>query len=308
MTAEDCSFAGTCVAGACVCSAGFMGVSCAALDNATRVPTVSGFRSTDYHVWGSQVVFDRATGVYTMAASIYPVALPFYSSWLYVAQIASATSRSPLGPFVMDSIVLPYGAADAWDRSVMNPKLLRAPGEASLWLLFYVGSSYAGPTPGGSVPLPTNQTAAQASQRVGVATAPRPGGPFSRRSAPVLSPRPGAWDERITTNPAVVAFGGTGADAAALLLVYKASSPALGKQTRVCFGAARASAWDQPFVRVSDEPILPCPLDSFYAEDPTLWRDPAGVFHLVFKVRRSVPRAHQPHAGSPSLPASPPGL
>lgn len=278
-TAVDCSYAGACVAGACVCEQGFMGATCAALNNATRVPVHSGFRLDAYHVWGSQVVYDRSDGVYTMAASIYPVELPFLQSWLYVAQICTATSRTPLGPYTMGDIVLPYGAADAWDRSVMNPKLLRAP-LGGPWLLFFTGSSYSGPTPGGSVPLPTNQTLAQASQRVGLATAPRPGGPYTRRGAPVLSPRPGSWESRIISNAAIAPYGG---NSSALLMVYKSSSPSWGKQTRVCFGVARAEAWDAPFVRLSDAPILPCPDNSFYAEDPTLWRDTNGVFHCVFK-------------------------
>lgn len=281
----DCSGAGSCVSGACVCEPGFIGDSCAALDNRTAIPVDSGFRMAAYHVWGSQVVFDEASALFHMLASIYPVALPFYTSWLYCAQIAHATSPTALGPFAFQSIVLPYGAADAWDRSVMNPKILRAPREDSVWLLYYVGSSYDGPTPGGAVPLPVNQSAAQASQRVGLATAPSPSGPYTRYSgAPVLLPRPGMWDSRMTTNPAVVAFGGT---STALLMVYKASSPAGAgsAQTRVCLGVAIAASWQAPFERIgAGDPILPCPDNSFYSEDPTVWRDArTGFFHLVFK-------------------------
>lgn len=281
VTPADCSAAGACVAGVCSCEAGFTGSTCSALDNRTRIPVSSGFRLPGWHVWGSQVVRGD-DGLFHMAASIYPAQFNFYAQWLFTAQIAHATAATALGPYTFESIILPYGAETAWDRSVMNPKLFRAP-NGGPWLLFYVGSSYEGPTPGGAVPLPTNSSAAQASQRIGLATASAPGGPFVREPAPVLTPRAGGWDERIVSNPAVCAFGN---GSSALLMVYKGSSPAGAgtTQTRVCFGVAAAPSWDAPFVRLSDDPILPCPLNTFRAEDPTLWRDSTtGSFHLIFK-------------------------
>ena len=280
-TALDCSGAGQCIDGGCVCAAGWMGASCAALDNRTAIPLASGFRLPGSHVWGSQVVF--ADGEFIMLASIYPAALPFYTSWLYTAQICVAASATPLGPYAWRAMALPYGSEASWDRSVMNPKVLRAPGNGP-FLLYYTGSSYAGPTPdGGATPLPKNQSAAQASQRIGLATAPAAAGPYTRTGAPVLEPAPDSWDARITTNSAVVAFGG-GSDR--LLLVYKGSSPAGAgsTQTRVCIGVAIAARWDAPFVRPRSDPILPCPPGTFYAEDPSVHRDATtGVFHLIIK-------------------------
>ena len=189
---RDCSYAGQCLHSSCACASGWMGPTCAALDNSTAIPILSGFRLPDFHVWGSQVLFDSSQ--FVMLASIYPKALPFYQSWLYTAQIAAATSATPLGPYSWHSLALPYGPEGAWDRSVMNPKVLRAPNSGP-FLLFYTGSSYSGPTPdGGRTPLPANQSGAQASQRIGLATAASATGPFVRRGSPVLEPRPGCWD------------------------------------------------------------------------------------------------------------------
>ena len=102
----DCSAAGTCLpTGECSCEPGFIGPTCSFLDNNTRVPVISGFRMASYHVWGSQVVLDA--GTYHMAASIYPADLDFDQSWLYTAQIAHATSATPLGPYSFQSIILP---------------------------------------------------------------------------------------------------------------------------------------------------------------------------------------------------------
>ena len=283
--ASSCTYAGACVASACVCAPGYAGATCALLANSTPIPLASGFRLPDYHVWGSQVAYDSADGQYHMVASVYPAALPFLSSWLYTATIATARSPTPLGPYTLDVLAaLPQGGEGAPDRNVMNPKLLRAPGQPALWLLFFTGNAYAGPTPSpGGAPLPRNQSLAQASQQLFLATAPTPSGPFARHGgAPALAPRPGQWDARIISNVAVAPFGGGNES---LLAVYKSSSPAGAgtAQTRVCLGVAYAPRWDAPFQRLSDDPILPCPEDTFYSEDPTLWRGPDGVFHLVFK-------------------------
>lgn len=125
------------------------------------------------------------------------------------------------------------------------------------------------------------QQVPQASQRVGLAVAASPGGPFSRLGAPALAPREGAWDARITTNPAVTLMAN-----GSLLMIYKASNPAGANttQTQVCFGVATAADWRSPFVRARNDPILPCPPHSFLFEDPCVFYLAAtGFYHLIFK-------------------------
>ena len=277
-SALQCSGAGACTAGACVCLPGFVGPTCAMLNNATILPMDSGFRLPNTSVWGSQVV-QGDDGLFHMVASVYPGNLDFYKTWLLQAQIVHATAPTPSGPFALRGVALGYGAEGAWDRSVMNPKLLRAPD--GTWLLFYTGDGYPGPWPTPQDPEPVDERIPQASQRVGLATAASPAGPFLRTGAPVLEPRAAQWDARITTNPAVTLMAnGT------LLLIYKASNPAGANttQTQVCFGVASAPDWKSPFVRARDDPILPCPKNSFLAEDPCVFYTPAtGFYHLIFK-------------------------
>jgi len=237
-----------------------------------------------WHVWGSHVVFDEADSLWHMVASIYPRNQSFFSIWLLDARIIHATARTYWGPFCRGpgtyQVVLDHGAEDAWDRSVMNPKLVRDP-STGLWLLFYTGSSYAGPWPVAGRPLPPTQ-GAQASQRIGVASAACPAGPYQRLGAPLLQTRPSSWDARILSNPTITALRN-----GSLLMVYKSSNPAGANttQTQVCLGAARADHWAGPWVRVRDDPILPCPQHSFEAEDPVIWHDAQrqGVVHMVFK-------------------------
>jgi hypothetical protein len=280
-----CSGAGTPLPnGTCLCDPAFLGPACALLNNRTALRLRSGCDLTaqGWNVWGSHVVYDADSRLWHMVASLYPRNQTFLNIWLFDARIIHATSPNYWGPFCEGAydVALDHGAEGAWDRSVMNPKLVRD-ASSGLWLLFYTGSAYAGPWPVAGAPLPPEQ-GAQASQRIGVAWAPRAGGPYTRLGAPLLQPRPGQWDARILSNPTVAQLRN-----GSLLMVYKSSNPAGANttQTQVCLGAARAEHWAGPWVRVRSDPILPCPQHSFLAEDPTLWVDAArpGVAHLVFK-------------------------
>lgn len=141
----------------------------------------------DYHVWGSQVIYDNETAMYHMFASIYPGDQDFYNIWLTQARIVRAVSPNITGPFVYADMVLDYHPGPAsdpgryWDRSVMNPKIVRA--QDGTYLLFYTGDSYNQTQP------PTNSTILQqiqGRQRIGMAYSKSILGPFTRVPYPVL--------------------------------------------------------------------------------------------------------------------------
>lgn len=232
----------------------------------------------DKWVWGSQVI--AAEGQYHMMASAYPKNLSFGGHWLTNAEIVHAVASVPEGPYTFADVALPLMPADyeGWDRSVMNPKLQRA-GDGT-YLLYYTGNQFSDKEipPANSSRLPWH---AQGSQRVGLAYASSPSGPWTRLPEPVIDVRPGEWDERITNNVAVVALpNGT------VHLVYKGSNPAYpGRQSQVCVGAAVAQHWRGPYSRVNGGlPIIPCPANSFQAEDPSLHWDPhSDTLHLIMK-------------------------
>jgi hypothetical protein len=280
-SAFNCSGAGACVSGSCVCESGFIGPTCSMLDNRTALRVQSGFvpYSEGWWAWGSSVLLGD-DGQYHMLASVYPSDLNFFSTWLTRAQVVHASSPSPYGPFTLTGVALGYGDVNAWDRSLMNPKLLRAPtGE---YLLFYTGDAYNGSWPSPSDPIPVNPDAPQSMQRVGVASSPTPKGPYTRLGHPILEPRPSKWDSRMVTNPAITLM----ADGSTFLMVYKASNPAGSNttQSQVCLGVATATDWKGPWTRARDDPILPCPVGSFDFEDPCVWFDrTTGFYHLVVK-------------------------
>jgi hypothetical protein len=216
-----------------------------------------------------------------MFAAVFPRNLSFSNHWLTNGQIARATSQTPIGPYSFVEIVLPYHTSNTsqqyWDRSCMNPKIIQA--TDGTFLLYYTGDTYDGPTPTQPSQQADNDKA-QGLQRIGLAYASSVTGPWSRLPNPIVEPRPGKWDDRMTTNVAVTILkNGT------ILAVYKASTPpGSAKQTTVCIGVASAQHWKGPYSRVRDDPIFPCSNGSFNFEDPSIWYDQeSNTVHMLIK-------------------------
>lgn len=149
-----------------------------------------------------------------MFASVYNASHVFLKNWLFDGFIVRAESNVLTGPFAFKQVILPQ-TAGRWDENVMNPKIVQA--NDGTFLLFYTGNIIA----------ERDYDSAQKSQRIGMAYSNSIHGPFTRVPHPVISPRPGKWDSRITTNAAVtIGPGGS------IYMVYKASSSP-EKQTQV---------------------------------------------------------------------------
>jgi hypothetical protein len=104
----DCSLAGSCnAAGRCVCSAGWAGPRCAALDLApiaaaafTPLKIAGDAGRQQINTWCGSIIQDtgaskRWHGFFTTMLSNCPVVVAFYQN----GQIVHATAASPLGPF-----------------------------------------------------------------------------------------------------------------------------------------------------------------------------------------------------------------
>ena len=119
---------------------------------------------------------------------------------------------------------------------------------------------------------------AHRNQRIGLASAPAPEGPWTRLDRPILDPRPGEWDGLITTNPApcVLSDG-------RVLLIYK-STRFRGDLLR--FGAAQADDYTGPYVRLSERPILDFDATGDHVEDPYTWQGEDGGFEMIMKDMR----------------------
>ena len=291
-TTLDCNMAGDCVAGRCACDVGFYGLACEALAMQSYKCGVGGLCLTNgTTTWGGSVVTADDGSHHMYAAMMTGNAT--LQKWLTNSVVlhAVAPAGSPQGPYEPAGVALAPRAPPAFDSLMLhNPDAKRAPD--GTYLIFYDGDSAAG---GGSGADP------HLNQRIGLATATSPYGPWTRSLAPVLSPSAvaGAWDGGFVTNPGPYIYPNGSA-----LLVYKAKAKAKAKATGAGAGAgagegegegegegaaagntmkqgvAYADHWSGPYRRLTPDAPLALPGD---CEDPGIYRDPkrGGIFRMV---------------------------
>jgi hypothetical protein len=210
-----------------------------------------------------------------MFASRWPRDLRF-PHWLTNSEVVRAVSDQPEGPYEFAEVVLPERGEEHWDgRMTHNPTIHVADG---LYLLFYVGTTYRGPTPTAHDqvrPRGRRMGEARRNQRIGLATADSVMGPWTRRDSPILEPRPGAWDALMTNNPAphVLPEGGR------VLLVYK-STHHEGDLLRL--GVAGAPNPEGPYERLRNDPVFHFGDARDALEDPYVWRE-EHRFQMIMK-------------------------
>jgi len=186
-------------------------------------------------------------------------------TWYRNAQIVCATSNHPLGPYKFQHVALGRKGAADWERmSVYNPSVMRV-GEK--YYLYYTGSN------GSNFPRRnrdgTFKRTAQGSlitQRIGVAVADRPAGPWKRLGRPVIDISSGGIDSQMCCNPTVT----QGPDGR-WLMVYKCSDGKMeGKRRGIYLTVATAESPTGPFKKTNRR-ILSHPKDPFPVEDPFVW-------------------------------------
>lgn len=288
-----CNMAGVCnrASGLCACDHGWTGASCERLNFGLSYTCADGGlclhgELNSVATWGGQAVHDPVGGKWHVFAAMFP-SNKTLDSWLTNSVVVHAVAAEPQGPYTASDVALgPRGAAtDAFFDSITehNPAAHRDP-VTGTWLLFYMGSKQ---TPksmsGSSAPrvsggICTNASAPYASvcnQRVGLATAASPSGPWKRRDAPILDAGPrGEWDDLFTTNPTPFVFSN-----GSVLLVYKARS--WENEGVMSTGVAFAENWAGPYVRRT--PGAPIQFEGAGGcEDAGIYRSEAmGVFRMV---------------------------
>ncbi len=240
------------------------------IDKLLPAPLNGGFYLPSDWIWGASVIKGE-DGKYHAFASKVPGDLTFTPHWCINSVIVRGIADNPEGPFKYEEEVLPERGKQYWDGMMShNPTIHKFD---DTYLLFYIGTTYnyAKPTAGN----PANREQykeARANQRIGLATSQSVYGPWQRRSAPILQPRPDKWDALMTTNPAPCLR-----DDGSILLVYK-STPS--QEGLLKLGVAFADNYQSPFRRLSDQPILqfgqPADASKYdrshkHVEDPFIW-------------------------------------
>ncbi|KUG09150.1 glycoside hydrolase family protein [Solirubrum puertoriconensis] len=139
----------------------------------------------DYYVWCNSPIYGPDGRVH-LFFSRWPKSKGM-GGWLNSCEIARAVADTPEGPFTYAETVLAPRGPGYWDATTChNPHIQLVDGK---YCLFFMGCAN-GKTD---------------TKRIGLATADRLEGPWTRPDQPLLLPgEAGAWDDHCTTNPAFV--------------------------------------------------------------------------------------------------------
>lgn len=217
-----------------------------------------------YFVWGANVIEDG--GTYYYIGNKWDD-VDGFNGWVHYNRIYIGTSANKLGPFTLATEISSL-RSQAWAADVVtNPNIIKV---GATYYLFYVGSNYS------TVSYPVINSEARANQQIGVATASSPAGPWTPyASNPILSPRPGEWDQTIVNNPTVFV------DTNGLYrMVYK--SDYFGDLGNLRLGMVTSNdllAWSGQ----GAEPNFAFEVE---AEDPTVWQE-AGKWWGIAKAMDS---------------------
>ena len=246
-------------------------------------PKKGGFRMEGYWVWDGSTIRGE-DGRYHLFASRWPKKSRMHPGWLFYSEIVRASSDTIEGPYEFEEVVLGPGDKSYFDGRMTHNPSIRKVGDT--YLLFYIGVTYAVDPPdepdwmGDESTSHANPWVREiwTRKRIGLATSRSVFGPWKRSDEPILKPRIGKWDRGTTSNPApwVMPDG-------SIYLAYKSSYPTRGTQLAPFnIGIARAPSWQDPFERVTDEPVVPHPHPDSFVEDPFLWHADRS-FHMIMK-------------------------
>lgn len=233
------------------------------------------FKNDTMSIWGASLVKGE-DGLYHLFYSRWPKKMGW--EWVTHSEIAHAVAKSPFGPFKFKDVALPARGAQYWDGlCTHNPTVHEFNGK---YYLYYMGNTGDGKLK--SVPGKESiNWIHRNNQRIGVAVADDPNGPWKRFDKPVLDITPGdslAPDALCTTNPSVCQMTD-----GRILMVYKA----VGKKFPLPQGGpvvhmvAIADKPTGPFKK-SPNPVFLEKGVRFPAEDPYIWYQD-GKYHAIVK-------------------------
>lgn len=224
------------------------------------------FTDPGYFVWCGSPIRDDA-GRYHLLYSRWRLELGF-DAWVTHSEVAHAVADDPLGPYRFDGVALPERGEAYWDgHCTHNPTVHFFDG---LFYLYYMGNR------GDRKAVAGLNWSHRNNQRIGVAIAESPAGPWRRFDSPLISPTPGFRDALCCSNPTIVRR--TQGD---FILIYKA----VDQQRPLPFGGpvthviATSALPDRGFCKLPTR-VFDAPGD-FPAEDPCIWQGDDGYRCII---------------------------
>jgi lysophospholipase L1-like esterase len=236
-------------------------------------PLNGGLRLDGYWVWCGSVI-KGDDGKYHMFASRWPNSTPFSPYWLTNSEIVHAVSVTPEGPYKFNDVALPPRGAEFWDGQMTHNPAIRKYGDT--YLLYYTGTTYKGERPSATNPVGETDALkleAHRGERIGLATAKSPYGPWKRLDKPILDTVPNSWEQYLVSNAAPVVLKD-----GRVMLYYKGV-----EKLRVnAIGLAIASCPTCEYKRASDQSLNM----GIGAEDPFIWQEDGKFKALMLDTDR----------------------
>jgi predicted GH43/DUF377 family glycosyl hydrolase len=236
-------------------------------------PATAKFIDPDYYIWCGTMVKGE-DGKYHLFYSRWRRELGHYA-WVTHSEVAHAVGESPLGPFQHKGVALPSRGKEFWDGlCTHNPTVHKFDKK---YYLYYMGNT------GDGKAMKTLNWTHRNNQRIGVAVADSPDGPWRRFDKPLVdvSADAEAPDALMTSNPSVTQRPDGG-----YLMVYKAVAkkgrpPAYGPVVHL---AATSDSPTGPFKKQM-KPIFTREGEHFPAEDPYIWHSGDRYWAIVKDMR-----------------------
>lgn len=230
------------------------------------LPTNNRFAEKDFFVWCGAPV-KGPDGKYHLFYSRWPVKVGFAPGWAIHSEIAYAVSDKPGGPYRHVNVALPPRGINPttnrkyWDADVTHNS--NAFFHNGKFYLYYMGNHGDGK----SYPMHRNN------QRIGIAIAENPAGPWKRMDQPIvdITDDKTSFDSLCVTNPAACMRPDGG-----VILVYKAVQHIKGKEMggNVRYGVALADQPDGPYIKTPGKIFEAEKPGNHWmvAEDPFIWQ------------------------------------
>jgi hypothetical protein len=229
------------------------------------LPAANRFALNEHFVWCGAPV-KGPDGNYHLFYSRWPVKVGFAPGWAIHSEIAYAVSDHANGPYQHVNVALPARGINPatgkkfWDADVTHNS--NAFFHNGKFYLYYMGNCGDGK----SYPMHRNN------QRIGVAIASNPAGPWKRLDAPIvdITDDKKSFDSLCVTNPAACMRPDGG-----VVLVYKAVQHIAGKEMggNVRYGVALADHPEGPYIKTPGK-IFEAEKPGKHwmlAEDPFIW-------------------------------------
>ena len=273
-----CSLGGVCTASACACDVWFTGPTCALL-NLVPGEANDGLQMPTYHSWGGRTLGADAEGTYHGYFSFIcdHALLVEYNN---KSAMVHATAKRSQGPYtVVDLVEQPfshntYVIQDPLTKELLIFHLGNGTNPPSVWSpCFVLDDSDAAPKVAPELFAPAESLPGQG--EVFVESSASVSGPWSRfnNNSGVYINWTGSWTHSVAGNPAPFIFeNGT-----TLLYFTAVNCPDnWGAKAANCIGVAVADSWRGPY-----QALFTTPVTAPESEDPTVFRDPRGNFHMV---------------------------